>query len=169
MPAAGAPTPESVSILFVTSRSGPGLVLPKGGWESDETVESAATREAVEEAGVRGDIFSDPLGPFPLPPKKAPGSAAPGAATMFALHVREELDTWPEGAQRARVWLPLAVAVAAPKHAWMRDAVAAWAASRGWAVKPTAESEAAAAAAAAAALAAAGLRARPPRERPPSP
>ena len=30
--------------------------LPQGGWENDETVEQAAAREAIEEAGVRGDI-----------------------------------------------------------------------------------------------------------------
>jgi 8-oxo-dGTP pyrophosphatase MutT (NUDIX family) len=30
--------------------------LSQGGWENDETVEQAAAREAVEEAGVRGDI-----------------------------------------------------------------------------------------------------------------
>lgn len=28
----------------------------KGGWENDETVKEAAVREAVEEAGVRGDL-----------------------------------------------------------------------------------------------------------------
>ncbi|KAL8554167.1 hypothetical protein ACS0TY_002399 [Phlomoides rotata] len=28
----------------------------QGGWENDETAEEAAEREAVEEAGVRGDL-----------------------------------------------------------------------------------------------------------------
>lgn len=28
----------------------------QGGWENDETVEEAAEREALEEAGVRGEI-----------------------------------------------------------------------------------------------------------------
>lgn len=31
-------------------------MLLQGGWENDETVEQAAMREAVEEAGVRGDL-----------------------------------------------------------------------------------------------------------------
>jgi len=30
--------------------------LSQGGWENDETVEEAAVREAIEEAGVRGDL-----------------------------------------------------------------------------------------------------------------
>lgn len=29
----------------------------KGGWENDETVEEAAAREALEEAGVQGDLL----------------------------------------------------------------------------------------------------------------
>lgn len=29
----------------------------QGGWENDETVEEAAAREAVEEAGVRGELM----------------------------------------------------------------------------------------------------------------
>lgn len=29
----------------------------QGGWENDETVEEAARREAMEEAGVKGDLL----------------------------------------------------------------------------------------------------------------
>jgi len=43
-------------VLLITSRGGKGWVFPKGGWEDDETVEAAAKRETVEEAGVRGTI-----------------------------------------------------------------------------------------------------------------
>ncbi|RVW92994.1 Nudix hydrolase 16, mitochondrial [Vitis vinifera] len=43
-----------VEVLMINSPSGPGLLFPKGGWENDETVEEAAIREAIEEAGVRG-------------------------------------------------------------------------------------------------------------------
>lgn len=31
-------------------------ICPQGGWEADETVEAAALRETVEEAGVRGTL-----------------------------------------------------------------------------------------------------------------
>lgn len=31
-------------------------VLCQGGWEADETIEAAALRETIEEAGVLGDI-----------------------------------------------------------------------------------------------------------------
>ena len=29
----------------------------KGGWENDETVQKVAVREAIEEAGVRGELM----------------------------------------------------------------------------------------------------------------
>ncbi|XP_058110651.1 nudix hydrolase 16, mitochondrial-like isoform X2 [Magnolia sinica] len=52
--------PEKVvEVLMINSQSGPGLLFPKGGWENDETVEEAAVREALEEAGVRGEIMVD--------------------------------------------------------------------------------------------------------------
>ncbi|GJS49504.1 NUDIX hydrolase 12, mitochondrial [Tanacetum coccineum] len=41
---------------MVSSPNRDDMVFPKGGWESDETVEEAACREALEEAGVRGVI-----------------------------------------------------------------------------------------------------------------
>ncbi|KAI6123570.1 NUDIX hydrolase domain-like protein [Pisolithus croceorrhizus] len=45
-------------VLVITSRKRQDLwVLPKGGWEStDGVLEAAASREALEEAGVRGRI-----------------------------------------------------------------------------------------------------------------
>ncbi|XP_042519293.1 nudix hydrolase 16, mitochondrial-like [Macadamia integrifolia] len=46
-----------VEVLMINSASGPGLLFPKGGWEDDETVEEAAEREALEEAGVRGQLM----------------------------------------------------------------------------------------------------------------
>lgn len=133
---------ENVRVLLVTSRSGAGLVFPKGGWETDESCEAAAARETVEEAGVRGDLEPESLGTFRFASskKQAPngsggeGEAEPrksSAATMFALRVREELREWPESAQRCRVWLSPGDALAACKHAWMREALGAWAARHG--------------------------------------
>ncbi|KAF8813185.1 hypothetical protein BYT27DRAFT_7131760, partial [Phlegmacium glaucopus] len=48
----------SGKVLLITSRKQPSnWVLPKGGWEaSDRHLEAAASREALEEAGVRGTI-----------------------------------------------------------------------------------------------------------------
>ena len=41
-------------ILFVSASRKPEWILPKGGWELDETMEESAVRECFEEAGVLG-------------------------------------------------------------------------------------------------------------------
>jgi ADP-ribose pyrophosphatase YjhB (NUDIX family) len=43
-------------ILFVSASRKPEWILPKGGWEQDETMEESALREAYEEAGVLGTL-----------------------------------------------------------------------------------------------------------------
>jgi len=41
-------------ILFISASRKPEWILPKGGWEDDETMEESAIRETFEEAGVVG-------------------------------------------------------------------------------------------------------------------
>ncbi|KAL6136005.1 hypothetical protein ACLB2K_061307 [Fragaria x ananassa] len=42
---------NKIQVLMVSSPDRDDLVFPKGGWEDDETVLEAASREAFEEAG----------------------------------------------------------------------------------------------------------------------
>lgn len=44
-------------------------------------------------------------------------------AAMFALFVKEELNSWPEQKFRNRNWLSLSEALGSCRHAWMRDAL----------------------------------------------
>ena len=41
-----------LEVLVITSQKGHGMMFPKGGWEEDESMDEAARREALEEAGV---------------------------------------------------------------------------------------------------------------------
>ncbi|XP_076918309.1 nudix hydrolase 16, mitochondrial-like isoform X2 [Bidens hawaiensis] len=105
-----------VEVLMINSTSGPGLLFPKGGWENDETVEEAAAREALEEAGVRGDIMHF-LGHY----ESSPGGRC--RAAMFALLVKEELSSWPEQSRRVRSWVTVPEAIQCCRHLWMREAL----------------------------------------------
>ncbi|KAG5252700.1 nudix hydrolase [Salix suchowensis] len=83
-----------VKVLVINANSGPGLLFPKGGWENDETVEEAAAREALEEAGVRGDLLHF-LGQYEFKSKTLQYRFSPEGlckASVFALLVKEELD-----------------------------------------------------------------------------
>ncbi|KAK2354121.1 Nudix hydrolase 16, mitochondrial [Trifolium repens] len=114
-----------IEVLMINSPSGPGLLFPKGGWENDETVEEAAVREAIEEAGVRGDLM-DCLGCYEFRSKTHQDEFSPEGwckAAMFALFVKEELELWPEQNTRNRSWLAVSEALGSLRHAWMRDAL----------------------------------------------
>ncbi|CAN0863148.1 Nudix hydrolase 16, mitochondrial [Linum grandiflorum] len=114
-----------VEVLMISSASGPGLLFPKGGWENDETVKEAAVREAVEEAGVRGDLL-DCIGDYDFKSKTLQDESCPEGlckAAMFALLVKEELESWPEQKTRTRSWLPISEAVERCRHKWMEDAL----------------------------------------------
>ncbi|KAF5750288.1 nudix hydrolase 16 mitochondrial-like isoform X1 [Tripterygium wilfordii] len=114
-----------VEVLMINSASRPGLLFPKGGWENDETVEEAALREAVEEAGVRGDLMHF-LGHYLFKSKTLQDEFSPEGlckAAMFALLVKEELDSWPEQSTRQRTWLTIPEALECCRYQWMREAL----------------------------------------------
>ena len=87
-------------------------IFPKGGWELDETVEAAAVRETLEEAGAHAAIVRQ-IGWF--------GETAP--ACVFEARLVTLLDSWAEG-ERARAWMPISKAVSAPPAFAQRDATA---------------------------------------------
>ncbi|KAL8162299.1 hypothetical protein V2J09_013788 [Rumex salicifolius] len=116
---------QIVEVLMINSNSGPGLLFPKGGWEDDETVQQAAVREAMEEAGVRGDLMVS-LGVYDFKSRTHQDEFCPEGlckAEMFAMHVKEELETWPEQSMRERTWLTVPEALGCCRHTWMRDAL----------------------------------------------
>ncbi|KAL6003447.1 hypothetical protein ACLOJK_023677 [Asimina triloba] len=83
----------SILIWDSTDNGGPGSHLATtGGWEKDESIEAAACREALEEAGVRG-VAKDRLGKWSFKSKRH-GTYYDGF--MFPLLVTEQLDRWPE-------------------------------------------------------------------------
>jgi len=90
-------------VLVVTSRKRPNFwVLPKGGWEStDGGLDAAASREALEEAGVRGTITRFVI-------------TVPAAAStyhFFELDVASLDAEWLESKERRREWVDFAEAM----------------------------------------------------------
>ncbi|KAJ4980636.1 hypothetical protein NE237_031473 [Protea cynaroides] len=47
---------DELEILVITSQKSHSMLFPKGGWETDESIEEAALQETVEEAGVKGKV-----------------------------------------------------------------------------------------------------------------
>lgn len=92
---------NEVEVLVVSSQKCQKLMFPKGGWEMDESVEEAACRECLEEAGVIGMVEAE-LGQWSFISKRY-GTYYEGH--MFPLFVKEQLDLWPEQHVRTRLWV----------------------------------------------------------------
>jgi diphosphoinositol-polyphosphate diphosphatase len=89
-------------LLMVSTPNRDDLVFPKGGWEEDESMDEAARREALEEAGVLGD--TEPvLGFWHYKSRRYVDQTYEGF--MFPLRVADELHQWPEMASRKRTWV----------------------------------------------------------------
>ncbi|KAI3768891.1 hypothetical protein L2E82_19728 [Cichorium intybus] len=86
-------------ILSSTIRLSP--MLLHGGWELDESIQAAALRETIEEAGVLGTVESE-LGKWCF---KSKGNDAFYEGHMFPLLVKEQLESWPEKDIRQRFWV----------------------------------------------------------------
>nr|XP_017244422.1 PREDICTED: nudix hydrolase 13, mitochondrial isoform X3 [Daucus carota subsp. sativus] len=117
---------SSLEVLMISSPNRDDLVFPKGGWENDETVEEAACREALEEAGVKGIIKGDSLGDWTFRSKsrQESGCLEGGCKVcMFALEVTEELDAWPEQENHDRKWLFIKDAFQLCRYKWMSTAL----------------------------------------------
>ncbi|CAM8984939.1 unnamed protein product [Rhodiola kirilowii] len=115
-----------VKVLMVSTPNRKDLVFPKGGWEDDETVEEAACREALEEAGVKGNLREAALGEWEFRSKSREEiSCLEGGCRgyMFALEVTEELEAWPEQGDKSRKWLHVEEARSMCRYDWMREAL----------------------------------------------
>ncbi|KAG5062516.1 hypothetical protein JHK85_003699 [Glycine max] len=95
------------------------LEVLMGGWELDESVEEAACRESLEEAGVTGFVQHE-LGQWSFISKRH-GTYYEGH--MFPLLVEEQLDSWPEKDLRRRIWMSVNEAREVCQHWWMKEAL----------------------------------------------
>lgn len=95
-------SPDLEYVLMIQSTRRKGWVLPKGGWESDETCEEAATREAWEEAGVTVNIGLD-LGIIEEQ-RALKMSKNQSEYHFFQGIVQSQHEEWPERHKRERHW-----------------------------------------------------------------
>ncbi|KAJ7954315.1 Nudix hydrolase mitochondrial-like [Quillaja saponaria] len=110
---------NEIEVLLISSQKGQKFMFPKGGWELDESIEEAAYRESLEEAGVLG-IVECQLGQWNFISKRY-GTYYEGH--MFPLFVKEQLDLWPEKNVRQRIWMTVPEAIEVCQHWWMKEAL----------------------------------------------
>lgn len=92
--------------------------MPKGIVEPDLTPAESAAKEALEEAGIEGELLEKTLGSYTY--KKWGGTCK---VEIFLMKVTAELDTWPEADVRRREWLPFGMAAERVNERKLRDLI----------------------------------------------
>ncbi len=117
-------TGETVEILLITSLRTRRWIIPKG-WPMDGREPSAsAALEALEEAGVSGEIEKIPFGQYRYFKEIKNGGSVPCKVHVFALKVTRERTAWAEKDERERRWCTVAEAVAAVDEPQLRLMIA---------------------------------------------
>jgi 8-oxo-dGTP pyrophosphatase MutT (NUDIX family) len=94
---------EEILVLLITSRRSGRWVLPKGVIETNMSPAASAAKEALEEAGVIGEVDERvSLGTYTY--EKWGGTCS---VEVFGMRVTEELTDWPEAHTRIRRWMTI--------------------------------------------------------------
>ncbi|KRA45812.1 NUDIX hydrolase [Devosia sp. Root635] len=94
-----------VVFLLITSRRTGRWIFPKGDIEPGMTPWESAALEALEEAGVSGQIGTEPVGSY-RSSASVDGSSLVDV-DLYPLRVETQLDVWKEMDQRLRHWAVL--------------------------------------------------------------
>ena len=89
----------ALQILLIRSRRDKRWIVPKGIVEPNLSPQASAAKEAQEEAGIEGDVDPRSMGAYEY--DKWGGTCR---ATVYAMAVTVEHDTWPEDFRR-REWV----------------------------------------------------------------
>ena len=109
-----------IEVMLITSRETRRWVIPKGWPITGLDPGASAAQEALEEAGITGEVWAEPVGGYDYEKRLKNGRLQPVEVEVFPLAVVEERDAWPEKGQRERRWFAAAEAadlVAEPRLA----------------------------------------------------
>jgi 8-oxo-dGTP pyrophosphatase MutT (NUDIX family) len=107
---------DQLEVLLLTSRGTGRWVIPKGWPMRNRTPAGTARREAFEEAGVKGELWSKkPIGSFRYM-KRDEDFAGEILVQVFVLGVEQQKKDWPEKDERRVRWFSLRQAAALVKE-----------------------------------------------------
>lgn len=102
---------RGVQVLLITTRTTRRWIVPKGWPATDMTPQESAAREALEEAGVAGEIAGKIVGTF-RHRKLHSGKIIVCHIRLFAMRVTETLPEWQEKESRDFRWCSIQEAIA---------------------------------------------------------
>ena len=95
---------EDLQVLLVTSRENKRWIIPKGWPMHDRPAHRAAEQEALEEAGVVGEIGAAAVGSYRYNKRLKSGKTRLCTVQVFPLRVTKEKSRWLERGERERRW-----------------------------------------------------------------
>jgi 8-oxo-dGTP pyrophosphatase MutT (NUDIX family) len=97
-------TADAVEILLITTRNTKRWIVPKG-WPLDgRSPRECAAQEALEEAGVLGEVGRKPLGWFSYDKLRKSGEVLHCKVQVYAMEVARQRRSWAEKAARQTRW-----------------------------------------------------------------
>ncbi|TCN33347.1 NUDIX hydrolase [Sinorhizobium americanum] len=98
------PALGSIEILLITSRDTGRFIIPKGWRKKGQKQWDSAAREALEEAGVVGEVSSKAAGSYTYW-KRGDGEFELLQVLVYPLEVKTQRASWPEKGERKMAWL----------------------------------------------------------------
>ena len=93
-----------LKVLLITSRENRRWVIPKGWPMHDLSDDRAAAQEALEEAGVVGEVAAQPVGAYGYAKRLKSGQTRLCTVRVYPLKLRQERARWREQDVRERRW-----------------------------------------------------------------
>lgn len=111
---------DVLEVLLITTLRTGRWIVPKG-WPIDGLAPFAsAAQEALEEAGIAGEIGQHPLGAYTYKKLRKSGEIVTCKVDVFSLLVKSQKRTWSEKAARQLCWLPVPEAMNRVSEAGLR-------------------------------------------------
>lgn len=120
----------TLEIALITSRGSGRWIIPKGWPEPDMAPFAVAAQEALEEAGLEGDVGESAIGALNYRKRLHLLASASCRIDVFPLRVTTEHTSWQECTQRKRAWFRPAAAARAVEEKDLARLIRNFASSR---------------------------------------
>jgi 8-oxo-dGTP pyrophosphatase MutT (NUDIX family) len=121
---------RQVRILLITSRRTKRWVIPKGWPMKGLKPQEAVATEAVEEAGIVGEVEAAPIGSYRYLKRLKGQETAAVQVIVFPVHVADLAETWKEQGQRIFRWFRYQEAAALVAEVSLRRLIREFGAAR---------------------------------------
>jgi len=113
-------------VMLITSRETGRWIIPKGWPKKRQAPHVSAAREALEEAGVVGEISRDPIGSYSYRKRLRNGVVVACEVQVFSLEVKRQQKKWPEKGEREFQWFSPTDAAKVVKEPVLREIIRAF-------------------------------------------